>query len=88
MPHFTARDGARLHYLEIGRGPACLMLHAHRQRFLMLDFGGFGGSRGVAITSPNELRQFAEDAEDLFIHAGIPKAALVGFAIGAATGFE
>ena len=104
MPHFTARDGARVHYLDIGRGPACLMLHAfgmrasmwlpfvlphaHRQRFLMLDFRGFGGSRGVAITSPNVLRQFAEDAEDLLIHAGIPKAALVGFSIGAATGFE
>jgi len=27
MPYARMRDGARLHYLDIGRGPVCMLLH-------------------------------------------------------------
>ena len=27
MPYARMRDGARLHYLDVGRGPVCMLLH-------------------------------------------------------------
>jgi len=104
MPHFMARDGSRLHYLDIGRGPAVVMLHAfgmrsamwlpfvlpfaHRRRFVMLDFRGFGGSRGVKLSQPDALRQNADDLHDLLQYLRLERPKLVGFSIGAATGLE
>ncbi|HEY0914292.1 MAG TPA: alpha/beta hydrolase [Solimonas sp.] len=104
MPFFQARDGARLHYLDIGRGPACVMLHAfgmrasmwlpfvlpfalHR-RFVMLDFRGFGGSRGVKPRHADALRQNADDVHDLLQHLRLERPRMVGFSIGAASGLE
>jgi non-heme chloroperoxidase len=100
MPDFVARDGSRLHYLDIGRGPACVMLHAFgmraamwlpyvlpfapRRRFVMLDFRGFGGSRGVPLGRADVLGQYADDLHDLRLE----RPRLVGFSIGAATAFE
>ncbi|HSW11418.1 MAG TPA: alpha/beta hydrolase, partial [Solimonas sp.] len=104
MPHFQTRDGARLHYLDIGRGPAVVMLHAFgmraamwlpfvlpfalRRRFILLDFRGFGGSRGVRLSQPDALRQNADDVHDLIQHLQLQRPKLVGYSIGAATGLE
>ncbi|AXQ28287.1 alpha/beta hydrolase [Solimonas sp. K1W22B-7] len=104
MPYFQARDGARLHYLDIGRGPACVMLHAFgmraamwlpfvlpfaaRRRFVMLDFRGFGGSRGLRHSGNDALRQNADDLHDLLQQLKLDRPRMVGFSIGAACGLE
>ncbi|HSW15025.1 MAG TPA: alpha/beta hydrolase [Solimonas sp.] len=104
MPHFQTRDGAQLHYLDVGRGPAVVMLHAFgmraamwlpfvlpfalRRRFILLDFRGFGGSRGVRLSQPDALRQNADDVHDLIQHLQLQRPKLVGYSIGAATGLE
>ena len=104
MPHFIARDGARLHYLDVGRGPACVMLHAFgmraamwlpyvlpfaaARRFVMLDFRGFGGSRGVRHSGNDALGQNADDLHDLLQHLRLERPRLVGFSIGAASALE
>jgi non-heme chloroperoxidase len=102
MPLFRARDGAALHYLDVGRGPACVMLHAfgmraamwlpyvlpfaaHR-RFLLLDFRGFGGSRGARPSQADALVQNADDVEDLMQALALDRVRLAVFSIGAATG--
>jgi non-heme chloroperoxidase len=104
MPFFRARDGAQLHYLDVGGGPACVMLHAFGmraamwlpfvlpfaavRRFVMLDFRGFGGSHGVALSQLDALRQYADDLHDLLQTLGLERPRLVGFSIGAATALE
>lgn len=104
MPHFQARDGARLHYLDVGRGPACVMLHAFgmhaamwlpfvlpfalRRRFILLDFRGFGGSRGLRHSGSDALGQNADDLHDLLQQLQLDRPKLVGFSIGAASGLE
>src|SRR5262245_48682077 len=71
MPAFTTRDGAKLHYLDVGRGRPCVMLHAfgmrasmwlpfvlphaNRHRFILLDFRGFGRSRGARLSGTDVL---------------------------------
>ncbi|MDP3295751.1 MAG: hypothetical protein Q8M37_13590 [Nevskia sp.] len=51
MSHLTTRDGARLHYLDVGfgRGPACALLH------------GFGmqGAVWLPVIAPLPLKQCA-----------------------------
>ena len=65
MPYARMRDGARLHYLDVGRGPVCMLLHgfampaalwlpfvaslATRFRFVLPNLRGFGGSHRVKI---------------------------------------
>src|SRR5437763_16556012 len=60
MPFVHVAGGDRLHYLDVGRGPVCVLLHgfgmqaahflpfvlplAHRHRFVLIDLRGFGGS--------------------------------------------
>lgn len=103
MPHFQARDGARLHYLDIGRGAPTVMLHAFgmraafwlpyvlpfalTNRFVMLDFRGFGGSRQARLTQADALGQNADDVQDLLAHLGLERPRMVGFSIGAASAF-
>jgi non-heme chloroperoxidase len=104
MPHFHTRDGARLHYLDVGRGRPVVMLHAfgmrsamwlpsvlpfaHNHRFVMLDFRGFGGSRRQRLSHGDVLRQNADDVHDLLEQLRLRDARLVGFSIGAATALE
>lgn len=103
MPYFQARDGARLHYLDIGRGTPNVMLHAFgmraafwlpyvlpyvlTNRFVMLDFRGFGGSRHVRLTRADALGQNADDIQDLLAHLKLDNPRMVGFSIGAASAF-
>lgn len=99
MPYFNARDGARLHYHDVGRGPTCVMLHGfgmrgamwgpfirpfmRRRRFVLLDFRGFGRSRGVALAQRDVLQQNADDLHDLMGHLRLRRPELVAFSIGA-----
>lgn len=104
MPHLHARDGARLGYLDIGRGPAVVMLpgfgmraahwlpfvlpFARHRRFLLPDFRGFGGSRRLHYSGRDALRQNADDVHDLLQALRPQQPKLVGFSIGAASALE
>ena len=68
MPSITTRDGAKLHYLSIGRGAPVILLHgfamqgamwlpfiaplAMRFRFILPYLRGFGGSHDVPLSQP------------------------------------
>lgn len=104
MAILHTRDGSALHYLDVGRGKPVVMLHAfgmrsamwlpsvlpfaHRHRFVMLDFRGFGGSRLQRLNSGDVLRQNADDVHDLLEALQLRDARLVAFSIGAATALE
>jgi non-heme chloroperoxidase len=101
MPAFTTRDGAKLHYLDVGRGRPCVMLHAFgmrasmwlpfvlphasRRRFILLDFRGFGRSRGARLSRMDVLSQNADDLHDLLGHVRVERPKLAAFSIGAGT---
>ena len=77
MPFVEVGTGDRLHYIDIGRGPTCVMLHgfgmrashflpflaplALQHRFVLLDMRGFGGSRALHLRDPDLLRSNALD---------------------------
>lgn len=104
MPHVTLRDGAQMHYWDIGRGPACVLLHgfgmhawmwlplvaplALRYRFILPDLRGFGGSHLLPIRKANALEQYADDLEDLMTGLNLDGAALAGLSMGACTSLE
>ncbi|WP_292998806.1 alpha/beta hydrolase [Nevskia sp.] len=106
MPHLTTRDGARLHYLDVGRraGPACVLLHGFgmhgalwlpviapllvKQRFILPDLRGFGGSHGLRITTSNLIHQHADDVADLIEALGLEQVRLAGLSMGACTAMD
>jgi non-heme chloroperoxidase len=101
MPFVEVATGDRLHYLDIGRGPPCLLLHgfgmqaAHflpfvgplalRHRLVMLDMRGFGGSRHLRLRSPDLLHSNALDVHDALEALRLDRPALAGISMGAAT---
>jgi pimeloyl-ACP methyl ester carboxylesterase len=101
MPFVTVGTGDRLHYLDIGRGPACVLLHgfgmqaAHfvpfvapfalRHRFILLDLRGFGGSRHLPLRDRDLLRSHALDLADAIGALRLSRPALGGISMGAAT---
>lgn len=106
MPHLTMRDGARLHYLDLGarRGPACVLLHGFgmqaalwlpviapllpRQRFVVPDLRGFGGSHGLSIGPQGAIAQHADDLADLIAGLRLSDVRLAGLSMGACTAME
>ncbi len=106
MPHLTTRDGARLHYLDVGRGrgPVCVLLHGFgmqgamwlpviaplllKQRFILPDLRGFGGSHGLRITTPQLINQHADDLADLIEGLGLDQVRLAGLSMGACTAMD
>jgi pimeloyl-ACP methyl ester carboxylesterase len=104
MPHITTRDGARLHYLSIGRGAPVVLLHgfamqgamwlpfiaplALRYRFILPDLRGFGGSHRVSLSRPCLLTQHADDLEDLLQALDLDKVRLGGLSMGACTALQ
>ncbi|HSW15359.1 MAG TPA: alpha/beta hydrolase [Solimonas sp.] len=104
MPHVTLRDGAQMHYWDIGRGPTCVLLHgfgmhawmwlpnilplATRHRFILPDLRGFGGSHRLPIRKENALEQHADDLEDLLVALKLDNPALAGLSMGACTALE
>ena len=95
MPLFS-RDGVRLHYLDEGRGPPVMLLHAFplssemyrpqisalgsKYRFILPDLRGFGGS--PALRRPIEMSAFAEDALALLDHLNVETAVVGGVSMG------
>lgn len=104
MAYFTARDGARLHYHDIGRGDPIMLLHgfampaflwlplvlplAHRARFILPDLRGFGGSHHAGLSQPRLLNQHADDVADLLRALDLRDVRLGGLSMGACTGLQ
>ncbi|MES2490983.1 MAG: alpha/beta hydrolase [Pseudomonadota bacterium] len=104
MPYITTRDGAKLHYLSIGRGAPVVLLHgfamqgamwlpfiaplAMRYRFILPDLRGFGGSHRVALSQPCLLTQHADDLEDLMEALNLRDVRLGGLSMGACTALQ
>lgn len=104
MPKMTMRDGARLHYLDIGRGPACVLLHGfamqgamwlpfiaplvHRYRFILPDLRGFGFSHRLKLSTPSILDQHAHDLSDLLDGLQLGRVHLAGLSMGACTSLQ
>lgn len=101
MAWITLRDGNTLHVRVIGRGTPVVLLHgfasqslhwlpnvlplAHRFRFILPDFRGFGKSCTVNISHENVFEQYAHDLHDVLNHFGIGKTILGGISTGAYT---
>jgi non-heme chloroperoxidase len=104
MPYITTRDGAKLHYLSIGRGAPVVLLHgfamqgamwlpfiaplAMRFRFILPDLRGFGGSHNVALSQSCLLTQHADDLEDLLTALDLRDVRLGGLSMGACTALQ
>ncbi len=101
MPFVEVGTGDRLHYLDVGRGPTTVMLHgfgmqaAHflpflaplalKNRFVLLDLRGFGGSRNLRLRMPDLLHSNALDLNDAMRALNLDRPALAGISMGAAT---
>ncbi len=101
MPKYTSRDGQQLHYLDVGKGPVCLLLHgfgmqaklwlpfvlplSRKYRFILPDFRGFAGSVDASHIDANIFEQFAHDLEDLMTTLDISNVALGGYSMGGTT---
>lgn len=104
MPHARMRDGARLHYLDVGRGPVCMLLHgfampatlwlpfiaplAVRYRFILPNLRGFGGSHRVDLSKDCLLTQHADDVADLIEALDLDDIRLGGLSMGACTALQ
>ena len=104
MPYITTRDGAKLHYLSIGRGAPVVLLHgfamqgamwlpfiaplAMRFLFILPDLRGFGGSHNVALSQSCLLTQHADDLEDLLQALNLHNVRLGGLSMGACTALQ
>jgi len=102
MSDVLLRDGRRMHFHELGRGPTVVMLHgfamhgrmwlpsiaplASRFRFVLPDLRGFGRSRSVPFAQSDVIEGFANDLEDLLDHLGERRVFLAGLSMGALTG--
>lgn len=101
MATVPLRDGHRMFVRMVGRGPTVVMLHgfamrgidwlpvvaplAHRYRFVLPDFRGFGNSHRVPYAQANIVEGFADDVEDLLDHLGESRVFLAGLSMGALT---
>jgi non-heme chloroperoxidase len=104
MAHLTMRDGAQLHYHDLGRGEPVMLLHGfampaalwipfvapllHRYRFILPDLRGFGGSHNIALAQPCLLTQHANDVADLLAGLNLHGVRLGGLSMGACTALQ
>jgi non-heme chloroperoxidase len=104
MPYARMRDGAPLHYLDVGRGPVCMLLHgfgmpaslwlpfvaplATRHRFILPNLRGFGGSHRLALSNACLLTQHADDVADLVEQLALDDFHLGGLSMGACTALQ
>lgn len=98
------RDGAKLHYIDVGRGEPVVLLHgfamqgalwlpfalrfARRYRFILPDLRGFGRSHRLALATPVLLDQHADDLADLVRGLGLHDFRLGGLSMGACTALQ
>ncbi|WP_235441898.1 alpha/beta fold hydrolase [Rhabdonatronobacter sediminivivens] len=100
MPHFTAPDGARLHYSDEGHGVALLCLagltrdgrdfdylepHLPPLRLIRMDYRGRGQSDWTGADTYTVPTE-AADALALLDHLGVERAALLGTSRGGIIG--
>ena len=101
MPFLRAGRGDPLHYLDVGIGPPCVLLHgfgmqalhylpfvlplARRHRFILLDLRGFGRSSRLPLRDPDVLLSHAHDVHDAIEALHLDRPALGGVSMGAAT---
>jgi pimeloyl-ACP methyl ester carboxylesterase len=104
MPHLKMRDGAKLHYLSIGRGTPFVLIHgfgmraahwlpfvlplAHKARFILPDMRGFGGSHRISASQPDVINNYADDVEDLCEGLGLDDLLLGGLSMGGLTSMQ
>lgn len=104
MPYLTTRDGARLHYYDLGRGTPVVLLHGfgmpgglwlpfvlpllHRYRFVIPDLRGFGFSHDAALSQPCLLDQHADDLAELMDALDLRQVRLGGLSMGACTALQ
>lgn len=104
MAQLRMRDGAKLNYIEVGRGEPVILLHgfamraAHwlpfvtrhvlRHRFILPDLRGFGGSHELPVSGERLLDQHADDLHDLITGLGLREVALGGLSMGACTALQ
>ncbi len=104
MPHIRMRDGARLHYHDLGRGDPVILLHGFampaalwlpfaiplmkRYRFILPDLRGFGGSHQLALSNNCLLSQHANDLADLIEDLNLHDIRLGGLSMGACTAMQ
>lgn len=101
MARFPTSDGRFLNVRVLGRGEPVVMLagmgmpsalwlpyvapFAHRYRFYMPDFRGFGASVDVPMRDPDVFESNTRDLVDLLEHFRIRDHRLVGYSLGAST---
>jgi pimeloyl-ACP methyl ester carboxylesterase len=101
MPHVEVTSGDRIHYLDVGSGPPCVLLHgfgmqaahylpfvlplARRHRFVLVDLRGFGGSRRLPLRDPDVLVSHMRDVHEVIEALRLDRPALGGISMGAAT---
>jgi non-heme chloroperoxidase len=104
MPYLKTRDGARLHYHDVGRGEPVVLLHgfampaalwlpfalpfARRYRFVLPDLRGFGGSHRTKLSQRCLLSQHADDLADLLQALDLRDVRLGGLSMGACTSLQ
>ncbi|WP_306047887.1 alpha/beta hydrolase [Nioella sp. MMSF_3534] len=98
MKHFTAADGLKLAYDDVGKGPVLLCLpgltrnmddfepvvdhFAHRASVIRMDFRGRGASGYDPDYSHYNVVQESQDVIGLLDHLGLEKAAILGTSRG------
>lgn len=103
MDHFTASDGATLHYVRNGQGTPLVFLHGwtsnHREWLpfaealadthccVCWDARGHGG-HAYPQDRPNSVQRMALDLRELLDHLALGPAALLGHSMGALTVWE
>lgn len=104
MPHVGMRDGAALHYLDVGRGEPCVMLHGFamfsgmwlpavvplmkRHRFIIPDLRGWGASHALPLRRCDAITQHADDVADLLNGLALERVHLVGLSMGACAAMQ
>lgn len=98
--HFTASDGAEIHYIDMGTGKPLLFVHGFggasevqvpiferlkdKFRCLCFDQRGYGRTAGAGNMG---IFQSARDAKELLEHLGIEDAIFLGYSMGAGVMF-
>lgn len=104
MPQFQTRDGAMLHYYDVGKGPLCIMLHGfgmsselwlplvapllRKHRFVLLGQRGFGRSHSQSFDQDCIMAQLADDLGDLLNHLDVKQCHLAGYSMGACASMQ
>lgn len=104
MDHFTASDGAPIHFARIGEDTPLVFLHgwtsnnrewlpfaealSDQHTCICWDARGHGGHPNHPGAAPNSVQRMAQDLQELLSHLDLGPAALLGHSMGALTVWE